>query len=77
MAKTSIIISDDLFEQAKGFSNNFSAFVTEAIREYIRTLKIKKALDSFGTWEERGQDSASIVNTLRSDEGRAFADHSD
>jgi len=46
MEKTSIIISDDLFEQAKGFFNNFSAFVTEAIRDCENPYRISSILSA-------------------------------
>ncbi len=75
MAKTSVTIPDDLFEEAKAFSGNFSAFVTEALREYLRREKIKKAAKSFGKWGERDQASIDMVNDMRSDK-RGYADRS-
>lgn len=71
--KTSITIPDDIFEEAKNFSGNFSALVAEALREYIRMKNIQKAMQSFGTWENRGKDSISVVNELRAEEGRDHA----
>lgn len=77
MAKTSVTIPDDLFEEAKGLSHNFSSFVTEAIKDRIRKVKVGRALESFGKWEERDKDSAAIVKELRSEEGRDYANRSD
>jgi post-segregation antitoxin (ccd killing protein) len=76
MIKTSITIPDDLFQQAKELSDNFSSFVTEAIKDRIRRLKVERALKSFGKWEERSKESTDIVRELRSDEGRGYADRS-
>ena len=76
MAKRSITIPDDLLEEARELSDNFSSFVTEAIRDHIRKVKVEKALKSFGKWEEREKDSVDIVRDLRSEEGRGYADRS-
>ncbi len=76
MAKTSITIPDDIFEEAKEFSDNFSALVTEAIKDYIRKKKVEKALKSFGQWSDRDEASVTIVNDLRSEEKRTYAKRS-
>ena len=76
MAKTSVTIPDDIFEEAKEFSDNFSALVTEAIKDYIRKKKVEKALKSFGQWSDRNKDSVTIVNDLRSEDKRAYAKRS-
>ena len=76
MIKTSITIPDDLFKEAKEFSDNFSALVTESIRDYMRKKKVEKALNSFGKWGERKEDSVDIVNELRSEKERDFANRS-
>ena len=73
MAKTSITIPDDLFEEARELSDNFSALVTEAIKDNIRRKKVEKALSSFGKWADRKKKSTEIVNELRSDYGRDYA----
>lgn len=77
MIKTSITIPDELFEEAKDISKNFSAFATEAIRDYIRRKKVEKALKSHGMWADRGKKSADIVNELRSEDGRSYAKRAD
>jgi len=76
MIKTSITIPDDLFKEAKEFSDNFSALVTESIKDYMRKKKVEKALNSFGKWGERNEDSVDIVNELRSEKERDFANRS-
>ena len=76
MAKTSVTIPDDLYQQAKELSDNFSNFVTEAIKDHIRKVKVANALKSFGKWEERDKESTDIVRDLRSDKGRGNADRS-
>lgn len=76
MAKTSVTIPDDLYQQAKEFSDNFSSFVSEAIKEHIRKLKVASALKSFGKWQERDKESTEIVKELRTDKGRDYADRS-
>ena len=73
MVKASITISDDLYGEAKRASANFSALVTDALKEYFRMKKVKKALDTFGAWEERAEDSKTIVSHIRKDRGRAHA----
>ena len=76
MAKASVTIPDDIFEEAKEFSDNFSALVTEAIKDYIRKKKVEKALKSFGQWSDRDKDSVAIVNDLRSEDKRTYAKRS-
>jgi len=73
LVKTSITIPDEIFDQAKNISKNFSALVAEALKEYLRKEKIKKAMSSFGKWEERDKSSVEIVNELRKEEGRKYA----
>ncbi len=73
LVKTSITIPGDLLSQAKQISGNFSSLVAKALKEYIRMEKVKKAVNTFGKWEERGQDSTTIVNDLRTEEGRGYA----
>ena len=75
MLRASITLPDDLLKEAKAVSsNNLSALVAEALRKYLQDLKTKKAINSFGGWEDREKDSVDIVNELRSDEGRNYAD---
>jgi len=74
MLRASVTLPEDLLKEAKAFSGkNFSALVTDALRKYLKEAKTKKALKSFGCWEDRGKDSVAVVNELRSDKGRDYA----
>ena len=75
MLRATVTLPDDLFKEAKEFSgDNFSALVSEALRKYLREAKTQKALDSFGSWADRGKNSVDIVNDMRSEQGRDYAD---
>lgn len=76
MTKTSITIPDDIYKQAREVTDNFSALVTEALKEYMKTKYIEKAKASFGKWQERDKASVDIVNELRKEERRNYARHS-
>jgi post-segregation antitoxin (ccd killing protein) len=73
MVKASITISDDLYCEAKRASANFSALVSAALKEYFRKRKVKRALGSFGRWEERTEGSQKIVDDIRDNHGRTNA----
>lgn len=73
MVKTSVSIPDDVYEEARKSSDNFSLMVTEALRAYMRKMHIEKARKSFGRWRDRGKDSVEIVNELRREEARGYA----
>jgi len=72
--KTSINIPDDIFNEAKKLSDNFSSVVAEALREYLRRKKVEKAMSSFGKWGKRGKRSADIVTDMRKEDRRRYAD---
>ena len=75
MLRASVTLPNDLLKEAKAVSgNNLSALVAEALRKYLKDAKIKKALNSFGSWQDREKDSVDIVNALRSDKGRNYED---
>lgn len=74
LVKTSINIPDDIFNEAKKLSKNFSYVVSEALKEYLRRRKIEKALSSFGKWEKRDKNSADLVNDIRKEDRRRYAD---
>ena len=63
--KTSIKISDELYQQGKNYSKNFSLLVSEALKEYLHKMRVQKAVQSFGTWEKREKKSVAITNDLR------------
>ena len=75
MMRASITLPDDLLNEAKALSgDNFSSLVAKALRKYLNDMKIKKALNSFGSWKDHEEDSVDIVNELRSDKGRNYAE---
>lgn len=77
MIKTSISIPDDIYEKAKKATDNFSLLVSEALKEYLRKKNINKAVSSFGKWQKRDKDSVEIVNELRKEESRKYANRDD
>ena len=73
LIKKSITISNDLLKEAQGVSENFSALVAEALRAYLKQRKIQKAMESFGSWEDRKKKSVDLVNEMRAEKGRNYA----
>ncbi|MBI4826359.1 MAG: hypothetical protein HY807_08060 [Nitrospirae bacterium] len=71
--KTSVNIPDDIFNEVKKLSDNFSSVVAEALTEYLRRKKVEKAMSSFGKWEERDKSSAEIVKDMRKEDKRRYA----
>ena len=65
--KTSVQIPDEVYRQTKLVSENFSSVVTLALKDYPKKTRIKKALQSFGSWEQRDLDSVELINKLRKD----------
>ena len=74
LIKTSITIPEEVYRVVKKSSKNFSAAATEALEDYLKKKKVQKAIASFGSWERRPKKSVDIVNDLRSEEGRNYAD---
>ncbi len=74
LVKTSITIPDEIFRQVKEMSENFSQTVAEALKEYLQKKKVQKAKGSFGSWGTRDKDSVNIVNELRKEGERNYAD---
>ena len=72
--KTSVNIPDDIFNEVKKLSDNFSAVVAEALKEYLRRKKVEKAMSSFGKWEQRDKSSVKIVKDMRKEDKRRYAD---
>ena len=73
LIKKSITISNYLLKEAQGVSENFSALVAEALRAYLKQRKIQKAMESFGSWEDRKKKSVDLVNEMRAEKGRNYA----
>lgn len=74
--KKTISIPDELCKKASEISNNFSEAVVIALKEYLLHLKIKKAHESFGQWENREEESIVIVNQLRTEGDRIYVNRS-
>lgn len=72
--KTSISLPEDVLAEARKQSDNFSSLVADALREYLRKRNVEKATGSFGAWKDRKGKSVDMVNELRKDEGRKYAD---
>lgn len=72
--KTSINIPDDIFNEAKKLSDNFSSVVSEALKEYLRKKRVERAMSSFGKWGKRDKRSVDIVNEERKEDRRRYAD---
>ncbi|MBP1728408.1 MAG: Post-segregation antitoxin CcdA [Deltaproteobacteria bacterium] len=77
LTKTSITLPDDLLAEARAASKNLSALVAESLREYLRQEKIKKAMESFGSWQGRDETGTDTVNRLRNEGGRDYAGRAD
>lgn len=58
--KTSINIPDEIFDEAKKLSGNFSSVVADALKEYIRKKKVEKAAASFGKWDKRDKKALKL-----------------
>jgi metal-responsive CopG/Arc/MetJ family transcriptional regulator len=71
--KTSVTLPDDVYNEVKKLTDNFSSVVAEALRDYLRSRKVEKALGSFGSWEERKRVSSDIVNDMRKEDLRRNA----
>ncbi|MBF0336881.1 MAG: type II toxin-antitoxin system CcdA family antitoxin [Nitrospirae bacterium] len=67
MIRTSVTLPEELIEEVRQYSDNFSSFVAIALRQHIRRKKIELAMQSFGKWTDRERESVDIVNELRKD----------
>ena len=74
LIKTSITIPEEVYRGVKKVSKNFSAAATDALIDYLKKERVQKAIASFGSWERRPKKSVKIVNEMRSEEGRSYAD---
>lgn len=74
--KKTISIPEDLCTKVGEVSNNFSAIVTLALIEYLQHYKIKKAEASFGQWQKRIEKSVALVNQIRLENTRSYANRS-
>lgn len=70
VVKKTVSLSSDLVEEVKIVSSNFSLVVEEALKEYLKHYYVNKALESFGKWESRAEDSVTLTNELRRENER-------
>jgi post-segregation antitoxin (ccd killing protein) len=68
--KKTISIDAEVAKHAADMGPNFSAIVETALIEYIQHHRVKKAIDSFGKWGARKENSAEIVKNLRTQDDR-------
>lgn len=74
--KTSVQIPDEIYRQTKLLSDNFSYVVTQALKDFLKKSKTKKAVAAFGSWKDRDAESVELVNDLRKDRELQDADRS-
>ncbi len=67
--KKTVVISSELWDEIQGLSDNFSALVETALREYLRRRKIEDAKKAFGSWT-RDRETLEIVEEIREDDSR-------
>ncbi len=70
--KKTVVISDEVWNEVKDVSENFSSVVESALRLYLRQRKVAKAKRAFGSWK-RGKESLEIVKEIRKDDRRRKA----
>lgn len=70
--KKTISIDEDVAKEASALNSNFSAIVEAALIEYIHQQRIQKAVNSFGKWAEREENSADFIAKLRSQDDREY-----
>jgi len=75
--KKTISIDAEVAREAGNISSNFSAVVEAALVEYIQHHRAQKAIQSFGKWSERKEDSATIVRNLRTADDREYVKRND
>lgn len=72
MAKVKVTISmpKELCDEAKRTNKKLSHLLSEALEEYLRREKIKKAKSSFGAWKRFEGESTEFVRKLREKDER-------
>lgn len=68
--KKTVSINEEVVKEASTIAPNFSAVVEAALVAYIQHYRTQKAIQSFGKWKEREENSASIVQSLRREDER-------
>jgi|HubBroStandDraft_4_1064222.scaffolds.fasta_scaffold678170_2 hypothetical protein len=75
--KKTISIDENVAKEASALNTNFSAIVEAALIEYIHHHRLQKAMNSFGKWAEREDNSAAIVSSLRKQDERESTTRND
>ncbi len=75
--KKTISIDEHVAKEASALNTNFSAIVEAALIEYIHHHRLQKAMNSFGKWAEREDNSAAIVSSLRKQDDRKYSTRND
>lgn len=76
--KKTISIDEVVVKEANEIMpDNFSALVEAALVQYIHKYRVEKAIQSFGQWSRRKENSVDIVNDLRRDDDRHYVNRND
>jgi hypothetical protein len=75
--KKTVSIDENIVKEAAAIASNFSSVVEAALVEYIQHHRVKKALQSFGTWGVRKETSADMVSELRRQDDRVYVTRND
>ncbi len=70
VVKKTVSLSSELVEEVKNVSSNFSLVVEEALKDYLKHYYVTKALESFGKWQPRTEDSVTLTNEMRKENER-------
>lgn len=72
MAKVKVTVSipQELYEEAKKTKRKLSHLVSEALREYFKRERIRRAKNSFGAWKDFEGESTQFVRMLRESDER-------
>ncbi|RLC69956.1 MAG: hypothetical protein DRI52_07950 [Chloroflexi bacterium] len=67
MAKVKVTVSipEEIYNEAKRTNRKLSHLVSEALEEYLRRERIRKARCSFGAWKGVEGESTQLVRKLR------------
>ena len=66
--KKTISLPEDLYNEAKSISNNFSELIKEALKEYIRRKKIEKTLSTAGVLKDLKETGIEYMDKLREED---------
>jgi metal-responsive CopG/Arc/MetJ family transcriptional regulator len=66
--KKTISLPEDLYNEAKSISNNFSELIKEALKEYIQRKKIEKTLSTAGVLKDLKETGIEYMDKLREED---------